>query len=556
VKIAILHNAVADADSPSERDVLVQVVTVENALRSLGHQSVRLPCTLNLETIEESLTADRPQIVFNLVESLGGSDRLAHLAAVLLEDLDLPYTGTHAAELHLTNNKPRTKQRLREANLPTPAWAVAEHADSRLSPPYIIKSVWEHASLGIDDHSVITEGDGATVCEQIDSRSRQLGQPCFAEQFIDGREFNLSLITTPDGPRVLPPAEIDFSQFPVGRPRIVGYAAKWDEDAVEYHSTPRSFEFPAADESLLDGLRAISLEIWQLFGLRGYARIDFRVDDRGQPWILEINANPCLSPDAGFAAALAKADISFDRAIDWIVANTLATPHVATNSQCSAPSTQYSRTSTSPTTPPSLTNHLAPLPPSRSLPLSPSSVTHSPATHAQLKLRTKPKRTDAAAVRSIIAATGLFREAEIDVAEEIIQTRLKKGPSSGYEFAFAEQNKEVIGYICFGRNTLTVSSFDVYWIAVNPSEQGRGIGKLLLEEAEKQIAAARGSRIYIETSHRPDYQPTRGFYERCGYTLTAVLDDFYAPGDGKATYVKVLESAPTEAVLETAVAAT
>jgi D-alanine-D-alanine ligase-like ATP-grasp enzyme/ribosomal protein S18 acetylase RimI-like enzyme len=554
VKIAILHNAVADADSASERDVLVQVSTVEDALRSLGHQSVRLPCTLNLETIEESLTADRPQIVFNLVESLGGSDRLAHLAAVLLEDLDLPYTGTHAAELHLTNNKPRTKQRLRAANLPTPAWAVAEHADSRLSPPYIIKSVWEHASLGIDDHSVITEGDGATVCEQIDSRSRQLGQPCFAEQFIDGREFNLSLIATPDGPRVLPPAEIDFTQFPVGRPRIVGYAAKWDEDAAEYHSTPRSFEFPAADESLLDRLRAISLEIWQWFGLRGYARIDFRIDDCGQPWILEINANPCLSPDAGFAAALVKADISFDRAIEWIVADALATPQAATKSQSSTSGTQSSRIHTSPTTPSPLAAHVASVSPSPPHPSSRSPATDSP-THPLPKLRTKPKRTDPAAVRSIIAATGLFRDAEIDVAEEIIQTRLKKGSSSGYEFLFAEQNKEVIGYICFGRNTLTVSSFDVYWIAVNPSEQGRGIGKLLLEEAEKQIAAARGSRIYIETSHRPDYQPTRGFYERCGYTLTGVLDDFYAPGDGKATYVKVLESTPSEAVLETAATA-
>src|SRR6185369_6577318 len=204
MKITILHNAVAETDSASERDVLVQVAEVENALRSLGHQTCHLPCTLNLETVEESLTSDRPQLVFNLVEALGGTDRLAHLAAVLLDDLDLPYTGTQAAELHLTNNKPKAKQRLRFANLPTPDWAVAELADGRLAPPYIIKSVWEHASLGLDDHAVIAVGDGSTVCEQINSRSRQLGQPCFAEQFIDGREINLSLIAANDGPRVLP----------------------------------------------------------------------------------------------------------------------------------------------------------------------------------------------------------------------------------------------------------------------------------------------------------------------------------------------------------------
>jgi len=109
--------------------------------------------------------------------------------------------------------------------------------------------------------------------------------------------------------------------------------------------------------------------------------------------------------------------------------------------------------------------------------------------------------------------------------------------------------------LCFGRNTLTISSFDVYWIAVHPDQQGRGIGKLLLEEAEKQIAAASGSRIYIETSHRPDYQPTRGFYERCGYTLAAVLDDFYAPGDSKATYVKLIDPAPISVENATTVSA-
>jgi D-alanine-D-alanine ligase len=536
VKVTILHNAVADSDSAAQRDVLVQVAAVENALRSLGHQSARVPCTLNLEIVEEALTSDRPQVVFNLVESLGGSDRLAHLAAVLLEDVDLPYTGTHAAELHLTNSKPRTKGRLRAANLPTPDWAVAEGADGRLAPPYIIKSVWEHASAGLDDHAVIAAGDGTTVCEQIGSRSRQLGQPCFAEQFVDGREFNLSLIATPSGPRVLPPAEIDFSEFPAGRPRIVGYAAKWDEEAIEYLRTPRLFDFSKPDESLLEQLQSMSLEIWRLFSLRGYARIDFRVDGAGQPWILEINANPCLSPDAGFAAALGKAEISFEHAIESIIEDALTTPRAETIIRNSIPSTPYSQTSTSPPTPQPPANLVAPISPSLPPPLSRTSPFP--------KLRTKPKRTDAAVIRSIVTASGLFREAEIDVAEELVQTRLKKGPSSGYEFIFAEHDKEVIGYVCFGHNTLTVGSFDIYWIAVNPSLQGRGIGKLLLDEAEKRIAAVGGMRIYIETSHRPDYQHTRGFYERCGYTLAAVLDDFYAPSDGKATYVKLVTPSP------------
>ena len=117
-----------------------------------------------------------------------------------------------------------------------------------------------------------------------------------------------------------------------------------------------------------------------------------------------------------------------------------------------------------------------------------------------------------------LTATGLFRVGEIDVAVELVQARLDKGAASGYEFVFAEQKGRGASAIsALAKTRSRVSSFDVYWIAVEPSKQGQGIGQLLLEEAERQIAAAGGTRIYIETSHRADYQATRGFYERCGY---------------------------------------
>jgi D-alanine-D-alanine ligase len=326
MKIVVLHQAAAEFDSAADRDVLAQATAVDEALCSLGHQTRRIACTLNLEAVEESLTTQRPDVVFNLVESLAGTDRLAHLAAILLEDLEVAYTGSSAAAMHLTTNKPLAKQWLRSAGLPTPDWALAsgprESSNSppvRFSPPYIIKAIWEHASVGLDDHAVIGAGDGTTVCAQVASRTRQTGQPCFAEQFIEGREFNLSLIAHGEGPVILPPAEIDFSTFPANRPQIVGYAAKWDEVSIEYKGTSRKFDFNAADAPLLDQLRSLALDCWGLFDLAGYARVDFRIDKRGQPWILEINVNPCLSPDAGFAAALARANIPFPHAIEHIL---------------------------------------------------------------------------------------------------------------------------------------------------------------------------------------------------------------------------------------------
>jgi len=127
------------------------------------------------------------------------------------------------------------------------------------------------------------------------------------------------MLAGPSGPETLPPAEIEFTSFPAGKPRIVGYRAKWREDEFEYHHTPRRFDFPASDGPLLDRIGGLARECWMRFGLRGWARVDFRVDAAGEPWILEINANPCISPDAGFAAALDRASIPYDEAVRRIL---------------------------------------------------------------------------------------------------------------------------------------------------------------------------------------------------------------------------------------------
>jgi GNAT superfamily N-acetyltransferase len=134
----------------------------------------------------------------------------------------------------------------------------------------------------------------------------------------------------------------------------------------------------------------------------------------------------------------------------------------------------------------------------------------------------------------------MFRPGEIDVAAELVEARLQRGGASGYEFVFAERDGVVLAYVCFGRNTLTVSSFDLYWIAVEESLRGQGLGGILLRETERLSALAGATRLYIETSHRPDYADTRRFYERNGYQLAALLPDFYAPGDDRAIFVRSL----------------
>jgi D-alanine-D-alanine ligase len=329
VRVTVLHNAVSDTPTADERDVLVQVEVVAAALSALGHEVLRLPCSLDLASAKRQLAEQRPGVVFNLVEALDGSDRLVALAPSLLDALGLPYTGSSAEALFLTGSKLLAKERLESAGLPTPAWAVPRMRKedsiphSKLSPPYIIKAVWEHASFGLGDEAVVREGDAGAVQDQLRQRGARWGRPCFAEQYVEGREFNLSVLAGPDGPEVLPPAEIDFSAFPAGKPHLVGYRAKWDADSFEYHHTPRCFDFPAGDRPLLGRLEALARACWGLFDLGGYARVDFRVDEQGQPWVLEINANCCLSPDAGFAAAVERARIPFNEAVQRILDDAL-----------------------------------------------------------------------------------------------------------------------------------------------------------------------------------------------------------------------------------------
>jgi len=147
---------------------------------------------------------------------------------------------------------------------------------------------------------------------------------------------------------------------------------------------------------------------------------------------------------------------------------------------------------------------------------------------------------DAEAVEALVRATGVFSVAEIAVARELVEERLKRGAESGYEFGLLEDEGGLLGYACWGLIPCTEKSFDLYWIAVRPERHGKGVGRRILAAAEEEIARAGGTRIYVETSTRAAYDSTRAFYERCGYTRAATLDDFYSPGDGKAIYLKIV----------------
>jgi len=317
LNIPVLHGAALDR--PDEADTLDTALAVREALTRLGHAAEIVQLRADF-SVAPKRPMQRPDLVFNLVDSVGGQ---AELAAEAPEDFDrrgLRYTGCGARATRLCASKPLMKRILADAGLPTPAWS-ATGAGLEGAPLTIVKSATEHASLGIDAGSVVP---GARAAVEIARRALRHGGRFFAEVYVEGREFNLSLLQGPAGPELLPPAEISFTNPIPGRPRIVDYDAKWIAHSHGYNNTPRRFDFPPSDATLLAELGALALDCWRLFGLDGYARVDFRVDEAGRPWILEVNTNPCLAPDAGFVAAAKRAKLGYDELIDRIVGAALA----------------------------------------------------------------------------------------------------------------------------------------------------------------------------------------------------------------------------------------
>jgi D-alanine-D-alanine ligase len=324
-EVVILYNQVL-ADAPKdEQDVLVQVEVVSRALAELGYHPHELGFSLSINETIKTLKEINPVFVFNLTESLEGDGRLIYLAASLLDHLAVPYTGCSTEALFLTSNKLLTKKMLYLAGIDTPQWVSIDYFQPGITLPaghYISKSVWEHASNWFTADSIISfalEPAAGTLKEILKKQKQQTGKEFFIERYIDGREFNISILAG----EVLAVPEIKFLNYPGDKFKVVDYRAKWEEESFEFHHTPRSFDFPPADDHLLEKLRRISRQCWDLFDLKGYARVDFRVDSDGRPWVLELNANPCISPDSGFYAAAERSGLPFSLVVEKIIGDSL-----------------------------------------------------------------------------------------------------------------------------------------------------------------------------------------------------------------------------------------
>ena len=323
MRILVLHSDVPPDAPPEDIDTLTSAEAVAQALLKHGHQVSKAPFTTDTDRFRALLDRERADVVFNLVEGVDGLGRLAPIAPKMLAEAGAVFTGVDYDAMSVTTDKPLTKKMLREAGIGTADWHLPPDWRGLGHKKYIVKSTLEDASVGLDDGCVVV-GPEAVKARYEMSREKH-GGDWFAEEFIDGREYNISMMQGPNGaPFVFPLAEMRFDDWPSEKPRIVGYPAKWDESLDINDQMVRCFETETREPDLAAKLKSACVRAWKLFDFTGYVRVDFRVTPQGEPLILEINTNPCIAPDAGFAAAGEQLGISYDRLILKLVDTALA----------------------------------------------------------------------------------------------------------------------------------------------------------------------------------------------------------------------------------------
>ena len=320
MNVSVLYNQpTLPPDHPDygqEAGVLEAVEGVERALASAGHASARLAVAGEPLAIADALRHARADVIVNLCEGLGGVGGGESQVTGLLELSGMAFTGSGSECLSLVLHKARTKWLLRGAGLPTAPFRYVASADPLAaeafapllqSGPVIVKPAHEDASLGIGPESVVR--DAPALLAQIDRVRGRYGD-VIVEQFLAGREFNVGIIALPE-PTLLPLAEIEYQP---GASGLVSYDAKWTPGTADYGGTP--VRCPAhVSQALAAEIGRVSLAAFHRTGARDYARVDLRLDADERVYLLEVNANPDISPSAGLARAILASGVAYDEFI-------------------------------------------------------------------------------------------------------------------------------------------------------------------------------------------------------------------------------------------------
>lgn len=305
----------------SEVGVLEEKEDITTALRSLGYDTSIFNMSDDLDRFLAYLKAMQPDVIFNMVESLGEFAIHEMHVAGIYELLNISYTGSGPLTLGTCLNKARTKEILQVNGIPTARFRLVnsvselDEKDLRLSFPIIVKPSAEDASVGIDNRSIVNTF--ADLKDRVEFIVKKFQEAALVEEYIDGRELNVAIIG--NGPAtVLPISEIDFSGLPADYPKIVTYDAKWMDGTKEFEGTKGVC--PAVLPPDVEAeVKDVARRAYDLMGCRDYARVDIRLSKSMKPYVLEVNPNPDLSADAGFFRSIRTAGMTYAEGIGTIV---------------------------------------------------------------------------------------------------------------------------------------------------------------------------------------------------------------------------------------------
>jgi D-alanine-D-alanine ligase len=331
--IALVYNTAslgmpdAAEDRAGMADLLHMIRNIARNLRRLGHKVSLLPLAHDMFAFQRKLRRLNPDVVFNQYDDVIHGALYEMRLAALVRMMGYPLTGSPALALGLTRYKFMTASLLAGAGIPIPpntamletVRAVDQH---KWQFPLIVQASQEHAGIGLDRNSVVYSKKA--LRDKVREIVRTYNQPALVQRFLPGREFNVG-IGGGNRARVLPLAEVCYTDLPEEIPPIMSYAAKWVETSVEYQKT--SVICPADVEKELDErIKRVALQAFRAVGAKGYARVDMRLDEMGEPRVLEVNCNPCLDEGMGLARAADKAGIDYPRLLQMIVRVALERP--------------------------------------------------------------------------------------------------------------------------------------------------------------------------------------------------------------------------------------
>lgn len=326
--VIVLYNTDYDGDAVDASSVEQSARAIYDALREAGYITEMTGIQgIDVFDVVTGLRARRPDLVFNLCESMAGDARNEPTFAGVLDLYEIPYTGADLLGLASCLHKQRTKEILTARGISTPPYRYLADPDAlapdapgaaaldALDYPWFVKLAHEDASVGITEENVVRSA--AALRDRAGALMREHHQGVIAERFVDGREVNVTLLGNGRDLRVLPLHEIDFGAMPGDRPKIVSYAAKWEEAHVDYAGT-KPVPLRAGSPALVAAIEATARAAWEALGLRDYGRVDLRIDAAGVPWVIDVNPNCDISPDAGVTRAAAAAGMSHVELVDAI----------------------------------------------------------------------------------------------------------------------------------------------------------------------------------------------------------------------------------------------